>query len=204
MKVPRILSVILSGLFAVTPIFAARAPDAVEKTIVLRGEAASSLAELLGLTPGKPSVSLRLGPSDAWLVYLLKQDTKVPLSNDNDGSPPRDNVVELHSSPVASLTLSPFWLDLGTRLPDEKPGYYSFDSPFISQKLDSDDPWTHVVQRLQRARDWKASARVKIERCFSSTDGVGICVEVIDQETYAGSNVVHGYAVIVTAHVKGE
>ena len=103
----------------------ARFPNAVEKTFVVTGDAATSLATLLGMrTSGTSSVSLPLDKGVAWAVYLLKQDTKTPIYN-GDG-PPRWNRITFSASPLPTLTLAPYWLDLATALPNSRRGYYSF------------------------------------------------------------------------------
>jgi hypothetical protein len=100
----------------------ARFPNAVEKTFVITGDAAASLARLLGMsTSGSPSISLPLDKGVGWAVYLLKQDTKTPIYN-GDG-PPRWNRVTFSASPLPTLTLAPYWLDLATALPNSRRGY---------------------------------------------------------------------------------
>src|SRR5579862_941916 len=83
----------------------ARFPNAVEKTFVITGDAATSVATLLGLAgSGTSSVTLPIDKGVAWAVYLLKQDTKTPIYN-GDG-PPRFNHVTYSAAPVAKLTLA--------------------------------------------------------------------------------------------------
>ena len=107
--VTRYVAASLCGLAACVPGFAAKAPEAEERRITLTGQAALSLGELFGLSPGAAStVSLRLGRATEWLVYLLKQDTKERLWNDNEGVPARYDVIELSPAPMSSITISPY------------------------------------------------------------------------------------------------
>lgn len=189
---------------ACLPAPASRFPNAVEQKIVLTGKPVLSIAELFGLSSAqRPAVSLRLGRGDAWAIYLLKQDTKVPLSNDNEGSPPRYDTIELSTSPSSSLTISPFWLDLGTRAPSPKPDYYSFGSPFLPESLNQDDPWTQLVRRLKREPGWKTTESVQFRRCYSFPDGRELCLEVYGDEDYTGNQKKNGYLVVITVHAEG-
>ena len=193
-----ILGVVLCG-----PAFAARAPDAVERKIVLTGPAALAVAKLFEIAaPGPSSISLRLGGPEAWAVYLLKQDTAQPLWNDNDGSPARYDSLALSAGPEPTLTIDPYWLDWGTGLPNPQSGYYSFGSPFLSEKLDQDDPWTRLVRRLKAEPEWKGADRVQFRRCFASPDGTELCVEVWSRDDYPDNKKVIGHAVTLTAHGK--
>ncbi len=64
---------------------AARYPNAVEKTFVVTGDAATSLAALFGMpTTGASSVSLELDKGVTWAIYLLKQGTKRPFTKATD------------------------------------------------------------------------------------------------------------------------
>jgi hypothetical protein len=192
---------ILGGVLC-APVFAARAPDAVERKIVLTGPAALAVAKLFEIATSSSSASLRLGRPDSWAVYLLKQDTVTPLWNDNEGSPERYDSMAFSSSPEPSLTIGPYWLDWGTGLPNPRPGYYSFGSPFLSEKLDQQDPWTRLVRRLQAEPEWKGAARVQFRRCFASPDGTELCVEVWSREDYPDNKKVIGHVVTLTAHGK--
>jgi hypothetical protein len=179
----------------------ARFPNAVEKTVVLTGEAAVLGAELLGLSAQTPSSPpLRLGRGEAWAVYLLKQDTKEPLYNDNDGSPPRYNQATYVAAPVPTLTLGPFWLDRGTKLPDPKPGEFSFGSPFLPAALDGSDPWTRIVRRLQQERGWTTGAYPEIQRCAGPPDGPSLCVVVYGVKDYTNNIEQNGYTVGFVLH----
>lgn len=155
----------------------ARFPNAVEKTFVVKGEGAASLATLLGMsTSGSSSISLRLDKGVAWAVYLRKQDTKTPIYN-GDG-PPRWNRVTFSASPLPTLTLAPYWLDLATALPNSRLGYYSFSSPFIAEGLKANDPWAQMLKRLKSEPGWDSKGIPQFQRCFASTDKTQICVAV--------------------------
>jgi hypothetical protein len=175
----------------------ARFPNALEKQIVMRGDAAVSLATLLGLASSAPSsISLQLGPGGA--VYLLKHDTKKEITN-GDG-PPRYNLVRFSAAPIASLTIGPYWLDLATQLPETKAGYYSFDSPFISGDLKSNDPWARLLRRLKRESGWKSNGRPQFQRCFTSLEKNEICIDVYGAKDYATNPERSGYLITITAH----
>jgi hypothetical protein len=174
----------------------------VEKRIVLTGQAGVLIAELFGLNSSNShSVALQLGRADSWAVYLLKQDTKEKLWNDNDGSPTRFNVMEL-SSPGPSLTIYPYWLDLGSQLPESKVGYYSFSSPFMSEILDKDDHWTRLLRRLKTEPGWDDSAEMPFQRYFTSLNGIELCIEVFSVVYYPANKISKGYIVTITAHLK--
>jgi hypothetical protein len=184
------------------PALAARFPDAVEKKIVLVGQESASVAELFGLTGSQPtSVSLPLGRMDAWAVYLLKKDTKVELTNDNEGSPPRLNVLAFSSAPTPSLTIQPYWLDLATQHPSPWVGYYSFSSPFISEVLDQTDPWTQLLKRLKKQAQFNNAARTQYRRSFSFSNGASLIIEVFAEEDYPNDK--HGHSVRITVHPEG-
>jgi hypothetical protein len=187
------------GILVPVSVPAARFPNAVEKTVVIRGNAAVSVATLLGLSSsGSSAISLQLGRMDAWAVYLLKRDTKKELSNGD--SPPRYNLVRFSESPDASLTIEPFWLDLGTQLPETKAGYYSFSSPFISQDLTSNDPWTRLLRRLRNESGWSGNGYPQFRQCFTSAEESEICISVFGAKDYTDDHERSGYAVRITAH----
>jgi hypothetical protein len=193
------LMLLLVGL---CPALAARFPDAVEKKIVLVGGESASVAELFGFNGSQSaSVSLPLGRMDAWAVYLLKKDTKVELTNDNEGSPPRLDVLEFSNTPIPSLTIQPYWLDLATRHPSPSVGFYSFSSPFISQELDQSDPWTQLVKRLKKQAQWDNGARTQYRRSFSFSNGASLAIEVFAEEDYANDK--HGHSVRITVRPEG-
>jgi hypothetical protein len=184
------------------PGFAARFPNAVEKKIVLVGRESVPAAELFGLTGlQSASVSLSLGRMDAWAVYLLKKDAKVELTNDNEGSPPRLNVLAFSSSPAPSLIIQPYWLDLATQHPSPSVGYYSFSSPFISEVLDQRDSWTQLVKRLKKQAQFDNAARTQYRRSFSFANGASLTIEVFAEEDYANDK--HGHSVRITVHPEG-
>jgi hypothetical protein len=193
--------ILMLVLIAWCPALAARFPNAVEKKVILSGAAAQPVAQLFGLNGLKSgSVSLPLGRMDAWAVYLLKKDTKVELIYDNDGSPPRVNVLDFSTNPTPSLTIQPYWLDLATRLPSPSAGDYSFSSPFVSEKLDQSDSWTQLIKDLKGQPNWKGSERVPYERSFPFAGGSTLIIEVFADEDYANHK--HGYAARITVHLR--
>lgn len=200
--VTRFVAAALCGWAACVPASAARAPDAVERKITFTGQAAVSFGELFGLSHGAAStVSLRLGLPMEWAVYLLKQDTKRPLSNDTEGVPARYDVIEFSPAPVPSMTISPYWLDQGTRQPHPEDGSYSFESPFLREDLPGSEPWTRLVKRLKAGPGWADDADTPFKRCFASPDRVELCVRVLRDDEYPDNKKVSGYVVVVEAHL---
>jgi hypothetical protein len=192
----------LCGLAVCLPALAAKAPEAEERTITLTGQAALSFGELFGLSPGAAStVSLRLGRATAWMVYLLKQDTKERLWNDNEGVPARYDVIELSPAPMPSITISPYWLNEGTRQPFPEAGSYSFESPFLREDLPDSEPWTRLVKRLKAGPGWDNAASTPCKRCFTSPDRVELCVIVLRKDDYPDNKRVSGYVAVVEAHL---
>jgi len=188
---------------AVLPLSAsgARFPDAVEKTIVITGEAAVSLAELFGLsTSGPNSLSLRLGRGNAWAVYLLKLDTPERLWNANEGCPARYNTVEFSPSPVNSVTISPYWLNLATRHPEPKPAY-AFESPFLTGMGEPDDPWTGLLLRLKTETGWNGESERPFQRSFRSAEGVEIRLRVFRARDYPENAERIGYRIVIEADI---
>ena len=162
----------------------ARFPNVVERTITLKGEAAVALSALLGLSDSCRTTELPLGKRDAWAVYLLKQDTEEPLSNDNDGAPPRHNWVKYCVDSGPTLTIGPYWLDLGTQLPDRRPGYYAFGSPLIAGSDAPDGRWMHLVRQLRLPVDWEKHSPGPFRRCFDASANVEACVAVYWDKEY--------------------
>lgn len=178
---------------------APRFPRVVAAIVVITGKAAVSLAQLLGMsTSESSSVSLPLDKGVAWAVYLLKQDTKTPIYN-GDG-PPRWNRITFSASPLPTLTLAPYWLDLATALPNSRPGYYSFSSPFIGEDLKASDPWTRMLRRLKKEPGWDGKGFPQFQRCFTSTDETGICVAVYTSKNYTDNVERDGYMEMITTH----
>lgn len=177
----------------------ARFPNAVEKTFAVTGDAATSVATLLGMSTSESSaVSLPLDKGVAWAVYLLKQDTKTPIYN-GDG-PPRSNLVTFSASPLPRLTLAPYWLDLATALPNSRPGYYSFSSPFISEDFKASDSWTQMLKRLKSEAGWDSTGFLLFKRCFTSADKTEICVAVYGSKDYTNNVERNGYMETITIH----
>lgn len=177
----------------------ARFPNAVERTFVVTGDAAKSVALLLGMrASGSSSASLPLDKGVAWAVYLLKQDTKTPLYN-GDG-PPRSNRVTFSASPLPTLTLAPYWLDLATALPNSQPGYYSFSSPFIAEDLKASDSWTQMLKRLKHESGWDSKRFPQFQRCFTSLDKTELCVAVYGNKHYADNVERNGYMETIAIH----
>ena len=181
------------GVLAPDTVQAARFPNAVEKSFVFTGEPAATLAKLFGLSNATSSESLALGRVDAWAVYLLKQDTRQKITN-GDG-PPRHNLVRFTAGPVATLTISPFWMDLGTREPDPKPGYYSFTSPFVAES--ANDGWARLLSSLKNLPGWSPNGRPQFERCWESNNRE-LCVDVYGATDYASTPERSGYAISIT------
>jgi hypothetical protein len=180
-----ILFACLICVFTCLGVSAARFPNAIERKIELSGPAAIAIAQTFGLpTTQASSASFSLGRGTAWAIYLLKQDTKPPLLNDNDGSPPRFNSLAFSPTPKPSITVSPYWLDLGTRGPDPRPGYCTFSSPFISEQLNADDHWVHVIRNLKKDARWNSTAYPQLERCFALEDGKQFCIQVVSSNDY--------------------
>ena len=196
----QVLLILLFTLIGSGQALAARFPDAVEKEVVLTGASANTVAKLFGLSHAG-RVSLPLGRMDAWAVYLLKKDTKTELLNDNDGSPPRVDVLEFSNAPAPSLTIEPFWLDLSTQHPSPLAGSYSFGSPFISNALDQADPWTQLLKRLKKEQEWKDSDRIQFQRSFPFSSGGSLTIRVFASEDYANNK--HGHSVTVMVHPNG-
>jgi hypothetical protein len=177
--------------------FGARFPNAVEKTFVVTGDAATSVATLLGMSTSEPSsVSLPLDKGVAWAVYLLKQDTKTPIYDGN--GPPRANRVTFTASPLPKLTLAPYWLDLATALPNSRPGYYSFSSPIIAENLKASDSWTQMLKRLKNEPGWDTRGFPQFQRCFTPADQAGICVAVYGNKDYTNNVERDGYMETIT------
>lgn len=182
------------------PASGARFPDAVETAVALTGAAAHSVAELFGLSLTAPAaVALPLGPNDAWAVYLLKQDTPRRLWNANEGVPARHNALRYTSAPTPSLHISPYWLDLGTRLPEPKPGGYSFGSPLLLDAPDPDDPWIRLLRRLRKEPGWHEGATPTLQRCFPSAEGTELCLTVSSAKDYADHAERRGYRIYIEA-----
>jgi hypothetical protein len=192
------LCILALSLLACNSASAARFPNAVEKKIVVSGPATASIAELFGMDATRQSsISLQLGRGDAWAVYLLKQDTKVKLLNDNDGSPVRHNALDFSPRPSPSLAISPFWLDLGTGHPNPRVGYYRFSSPFIPETLDRDDAWSRLVRRLKKESQWEAGKDVQFRRCFACNEGKQLCIEIYRNQDYSNNKIGHSVSVTV-------
>jgi hypothetical protein len=196
------VAVVSSALFCTAlstkPAAGARFPNAVGKSISLSGPAATEVAGLFGLSD-EAAVSLPLGRGDAWAIYLLKRDTKVELLNDNDGSPPRQNVLSYSPRPMPSLSVAPFWLDLATRHPDPQPGSYSFSSPFLSDATVATDPWTALLARLQKDKSWHSGQGTPLKRCFDFPDKKQLCITVFGSKDYAANK--DGYTITVSVRL---
>ena len=99
------------------------------------------------------------------------------------------------------MTISPYWLDLGTREPASEVGSYSFASAFLREDLLEGDPWTQLVKRLKTAPGWKNLGDTAFERCFTSLEPVELCVTVRRSDDYADNKQVPGYVVMIKAHL---
>lgn len=189
---------LLRALILIMTLSGARFPDAIDQRITLTGDAAISLAALLGLPTSEPaSLRLPLGERDAWAVYLLRRDTEVELWNDNQGSPARYNTVEFLPGPIPALSISPHWLDLGTQRPVNRAGHYSFGSPFIPAGFEREDPWARIAQRLMQLPDSQRDAEPRAQRCVRSAERIEACVLLHAERAYR-DNIQHsGYRVVV-------
>ena len=193
---------LLALLACASPALAARMANAVEQTIILTGPEASQAARFLGLGADKPEISLPLGRADSWAVYLLKQDTREPLLNDNNGSPPRFN--RLAFSGRDTLSISPFWLDLSTQLPQRRPGQFAFTSPFIPKQGDSGGPWREILKHTAGCKLEKWSPGARTGRCFRC-EGGSLCVEALCALQYQDNGeTVEGYLVRIEVRPQGK
>ena len=195
----RLFSLCLVSIMAAitTPACGARFPNAVERSFTLSGAPAAAAAAFLGVTERG---TFRLGRGEAWAIYLLKQDTPEPLYNDNDGSPPRDNVVAFTAGPVPVLTLGPYWLDQGTRLPNPEPGAFSFGSPFLIEATDGGGPWAALLRRAQAEADWRPGAQPEFRRCFGPAAGGELCVTIYQIKDYVNNVEQAGHIIGLTLH----
>ncbi len=205
MKVIRMLWIFVLGVFAFTHADAARAPDAVEKKILLTGKEAISVAELFELNSSdKPSISLKLSEFDAGAIYQSMLDAKKERYSGDNNIPPQYNTIEFLSSSIPTLTISPYWRNLGTSLPNRRESYYSFSSPFLSEKLNQDEPWTKLVQHLKSDPEWKNTERVQFCRCFAFSEAMELCIEVYGHDNYEPDNKKKvGHLVIITVYSPG-
>lgn len=198
-RTPVVAAVVVIAFFCLSwmTASAARFPNAVEKTFVVTGSAALSIARMLGLpASGSSSVSLPLDKGVAWAVYLLKQDTKTPLYN-GDG-PPRWNHITFSSAPIPTLKLAPYWLDLATALPNSRPGYFSFSSPFLEKDPKANDGWSGMLKRLKNEPGWNGKGFPEFQRCFSSSAKSQICIAVYAAKDYTGNVERAGYMETIT------
>ncbi len=185
--------------FTTSSAFAARAPDAVEKAIEFAGPEAKALGSFFGVTlSDRRFVTLRLGRGDEWAIYLLKHDTHDQLWNDNVGMPERYNTVEFLES-GAGFVISPYWLNLGTRLPKPETGAYSFGSPFLAQGGAGDEPWRAILGRLKAEPGWDLNKQIQWTRCFTASDTSKMCIDVYADDSYIGRQRIVGNVIVITA-----
>jgi hypothetical protein len=183
------------------PACGARFPNAVERSFTLSGATAAAAAAFFGLAGNGPSsLALRLGPGEAWAVYLLKQDTPEPLYNDNNGSPPRDNIVAFTGAPAPALTIGPFWLDQGTQLPAARPGYFTFGSPFMPEGGEGTGPWAELLRHTRQEEGWTPGAWPEFQRCFGKAPGAELCVEVYRFKEFMTGVERNGHSIALTLH----
>jgi len=155
----------------------ARYPNAIEKTVVLQGDAAISVAALFGLSSGG-RVSLPLFRQEV-NVYNSKT-----YRHEKKREPARYNVVEFSAAPTASLKISPYWLDLQTGSPSPpKPGY-SFSSPLVLEKPDATTPWSAFLQKFKKEipqTEWSTMQKGEqpsVQRCFGFAENWELCLDV--------------------------
>lgn len=191
---------LVASLVCAHPALAARMANAVEQTVILTGPEASEAARFLGVGADKPEITLPLGRADSWAVYLLKLDTREPLLNDNNGSPPRFNRIAF--SGRDTLSISPFWLDLSTQLPERLPGQFAFTSPFIPKEGDSGGPWREILKKTAGVKFEKWVPGARTGRCFRC-EGGSLCVEAICVPQYQDNGeTVKGYLVRIDVRPK--
>ena len=172
----------------------ARAPNAVERELAWRGDDARVVAGWFGLDPLKDGTrTLRLGGGTAWAVYLLKQDTPTPLSNQNEGTPPRDNVVVYRAGAEPTLTIGPYWLDLGTRAPQNEPGRLMFSSPDLPAQPDGDDVWSALARRLMREPAYRAGEWRELRHCLGTTPE--LCLDLYADRFPTGASGGHSVSI---------
>lgn len=176
--------------------------NAVEQTVILTGPEASQAARFLGLGADKPEIALPLGRADSWAVYLLKQDTREPLLNDNNGSPARFNRLAFLGRDT--LSISPFWLDLSTQLPQRRPGQFAFTSPFIPKEGDLGGHWREILKQTDGFKFEQWTPGAKTGRCFRC-EGGSLCVEAICALQYQDNGeTVKGYLVRIEVRLQEE
>lgn len=134
----------------------ARYPNAIEKTVVLTGEAAVSVAKLFGLAcAGSVSLPVQIKAEQA-----------------------EYNVLTFSPSPEASLSISPHWLDLQTG-PPWQPGAYAVYSPLVTAELDTSSPWWLLLQHFKKETppaQWQKGHSAR--RCFDFAHNLELCIEV--------------------------
>lgn len=112
--------------------------------------------------------------------------------------PERYNTVELLES-GAGFVVSPYWLDLGTRLPKPQSGAYSFGSPFLAEGGSDEEPWRALLRRLKAESGWDAGKQIQWERCFTATDTSKMCLDVYAADNYVGTQRIMGNLIVITA-----
>jgi hypothetical protein len=110
-------------------------------------------------------------------------------------------VVTFSPGPIPSITISPYWLDLATALPNTEAGAYELESPFVSDELPGSDPWTLLVKRLKANPGWSTAGGTPLDRCFTDTDRVELCITVLRKDDYPANKRVSGYVVVIKAQV---
>ena len=83
----------------------------------------------------------------------------------------------------------------------EKVGYYSFSSPFISEKLDLNGSWTQLLRRLMRKSGWNSNRSQQFQLCFTSLERIELCVLVLSAKDYTNNIERNGYRVVIEAHI---
>ncbi|MDR2212127.1 MAG: hypothetical protein LBE21_00675, partial [Pseudomonadales bacterium] len=186
-------------------------PDAVEKEVILRGNAATTLADWFGLyAPG--SVFLPLSRNNSWAIYLLKKNSAQPLQN-ADGMPTWYNRLTYSTAPLAALSLSPYWLDLSTT-GAKKEQAYAFNSTFIPTEPDethADNPWRQLLLRLRKETpraQWSAMEQnwqqpqqppLAVRRYFESGETLELCIELSAVTEWGPNGPQEGYSLTLTA-----
>lgn len=191
---PRALLITALALSMCTFAFAARFPNAVEKTFILVGPDAVVAAKFFGIDHKNDSkAQLPLGPSDSWAVYLLKKDTAKELNNSDDGMPQRTNLIKFSASPTPSLSIGNFWLDEGTALPYPHPGVYSFGSTWFPSNgeerngdvlSDERKAWQPLIAEMKKEKKVHSPNSFKrAERVFDFQNGTQLTVQLWTNDT---------------------
>ena len=167
-------------------IYGARAPVAIKRTFVLRGDAAVALGALFDLSvENHSSCLLRLGKFESQAALYLDEHAEAP-PDDGDNVRELYNLMEFATESGPLLSISPYWRDTSTQEPApewNKLGGFSFGSQEISLTLTNDDPWTRLIKRLSATDElkphlWQKTTALLFSRLFQSSDGTKFTLEI--------------------------